>query len=279
MHEQTSPERPGGGVARPDLTQSIVRAEKAADRPPHYLLIACAVLHRECYHCASVSRNIIDVRLCEKALHDIGAPRMSDRLQQEIDAADGGGYDAILLAYGLCNHGTVGLHARVPIVAPRAHDCITLLMGSKEKYLEYFNRHPGTYYHSCGWVERSTSAFDNPDSTTTRMGISTYQQYVEKFGEDNAKYLMETLGMMANYDTFAYIDTAVGDFAAYKAEVERAAARAGLKYSEVPGSVDLLLRLVNGEWADEDFLVISPGTTSRPTNDARIIGPAPLGAA
>ena len=32
-------------------------------KPKHFMLIACAVLHRECYYCASISKNIIDVKL------------------------------------------------------------------------------------------------------------------------------------------------------------------------------------------------------------------------
>ena len=277
MQDKVLPPETGGDTGQV-RTQTIVRAGETLQRPARLVLIGCAVLHRECHYCAAVSRNIVEVRLCEKALHDIGAGRMSARLQAEIDAVDTGAYDAILLAYGLCNNGMVGLHAKVPIVAPRAHDCITLLMGSKEKYLEYFNRNPGTYYHSSGWVERSTSSFDNPDSTTTRMGISTYQEYVDKYGEENAKYLMETLGMMANYDKFAYIDTGVGNFPAYKAEVRQAAAKNGWKFEEIPGSVDLLLRLVNGEWADDDFLVIPPGDTIEPTHDKKIIRLACSGA-
>jgi hypothetical protein len=51
-----------------------------------YMLIACAVLYRECYYCAALSRNTVDVRLCEKGLHDVGAERMSARLLAEIDA-------------------------------------------------------------------------------------------------------------------------------------------------------------------------------------------------
>ncbi len=191
------------------------------EKPKHYMLISCAVLYRECYYCAALSKNIIDIKLCEKGLHDIGAAKMSTRLQSKVDDIDPNNYDAILLAYGLCSNGTMGLRSKIPIVLPRAHDCITLLIGSKEKYLQYFNQNPGTFYRSSGWIERETSSLDNPESTVSQMGISTYQEYVEKYGEDNAKYLMETLGSMAHYDKLAYIDTGVGNFQHYKNDVKK----------------------------------------------------------
>ena len=111
-----------------------------------YLMIACAVLARECYHCAAKSRNLIDLKIVEQGLHDIGEEKMSSALQSEIDAADQENYEAILLAYGLCNNGVRNLRADIPIILPRAHDCITLLMGSNTGYLKYFNEHPGTFF-------------------------------------------------------------------------------------------------------------------------------------
>ena len=42
------------------------------------------------------------------------------------------GYEAILLGYARCNDGLVGVTARdIPLVIPRAHDCITFFFGSR----------------------------------------------------------------------------------------------------------------------------------------------------
>jgi hypothetical protein len=59
---------------------------------------------------------------------------MSARIQESIDRVDPARHEAVLLGYGLCNNGVVGLHAPVPLVISRAHDCITLLLGSRERY-------------------------------------------------------------------------------------------------------------------------------------------------
>ena len=73
------------------------------------------------------------------------------------------GYDAILLGYALCGRGTEGLRAgKTQLVLPRAHDCIGLLMGSRQRYQAYFDTHPGVYFRSPGWVENQSSGSDSP---------------------------------------------------------------------------------------------------------------------
>ncbi len=237
-----------------------------------FILISCAVLARECYHCASLSKNIIDLRILEQGLHDIGENKMTSALQKEIDSIDNENYDAILLAYGLCNNGICNLHAEIPLVAPRAHDCITLLMGSKEEYQKYFYEHPGTFFRSSGWIERSKDNLSNPESTTRKMGMGSYEEYVETFGEENAKYLMETLGNhLRNYSKLTYIDTGMANTEQQKEESRAWTKEQNWQYSEYEGTTRLLMMLMNGEWNESEFLVIEPGKTIRPSYDDGII--------
>lgn len=239
--------------------------------PKRFLLIACAILHRECHACAARSKNLITLRLCEKGLHDIGAKKMSARLQAEVDAASPKEYDAILLGYGLCNNGTEGLRSGLPIIMPRAHDCITLLLGSKERYMDYFNKNAGTYYRSPGWIEYGDSCLANPDSTVTQMGMTPYEEYVAKYGEENAKYLMETLGMTKHYSKLAYIDTGVGDIARYRDLSTNEAKEKGFEYEEIPGDTGILQRMMDGDWDEKEFLVIRPGQAMKPSHDDNVI--------
>jgi len=95
-------------------------------------LLACEILYRETCAAIARSRNRVDVEFLPKGLHDLGQEGMNRRLQDELAAVDGSQYDAVLFGYGLCSNGLVGLAAtRIPLIVPRAHDCMTLFLGSK----------------------------------------------------------------------------------------------------------------------------------------------------
>ncbi|HSW43038.1 MAG TPA: DUF1638 domain-containing protein, partial [Patescibacteria group bacterium] len=101
------------------------------------LALTCEVLARSVYLCAARSPHVVDVHLHRRGLHD-DPPNLRALLQAEIDAA-GTPYDAIVLAYGLCGAATAGLRAAsIPLVVPRAHDCITLFLGSRDRYTAEF---------------------------------------------------------------------------------------------------------------------------------------------
>lgn len=239
-----------------------------------YKIIACEVLFREICFCASQSRNIIDTAFLSQGLHDLGSRKMSTGLQEEIDKVDLTKYDAILLGYGLCNNGIIGLRSSLPIVVPRAHDCITLLLGSKEKYKEYHSENAGTFFKSTGWIERDTNANENEDSVTSQLGMNkTYKEYVELYGEENAKYLLETMGdLMSSYDRYTYIDTDIGNFNRYKELIKQQAKEKNWNYNELNGNTSLLMKLLDGDWDEDDFLVVPPDKTIKPTFNDDIVG-------
>ncbi len=240
----------------------------------HYILISCAVMARESYYCAAISKNIIDIVMLDQGLHDIGEAGMVAELQKAIDAVNIEKYDAILLGYGLCNNGIRGVHAELPLVIPRAHDCITLLMGSKERYREYFDNNPGTFYKSTGWVERVKHNLSNPDSTTSKLGMTTYEEYAKQYGEENAAFLVEALeGGLNHYDRMTYIDTGIVDFEEHTNDAKDMALERNWKFERYKGDHSLMLAMVNGDWNTEVFLVLKPGETVVSTHDDDIIGP------
>jgi hypothetical protein len=52
----------------------------------------------------------------------------------------------------------------------------------------------------------------------------TYPEYVQQYGEENAKYLMESFGdCLKNYQKLAYIDSHVGDSSKFKELARRQA--------------------------------------------------------
>src|SRR3990167_1533040 len=97
-----------------------------------YRLIACEVFFRE--FCAALADcpHVVDVEFVAQGLHDRPGATMAAALQERVCACDANGYDALLLGYALCNNGIAGICAgRTPLVVTRAHDCITLFLGSR----------------------------------------------------------------------------------------------------------------------------------------------------
>lgn len=245
--------------------------------PRRFKLIVCDIMLREACYCIARSNNIIDPLFMGKGLHNLGDCKMRRILQEEIEKVEKNRYDAILLGYGLCNNGIISLHASLPLVVPRAHDCITLLLGSKEKYRDYFDRNPGTYYQSPGWLERDVAEYKDETTVTQQLGLRSYQDYVAEYGEENAKYIMETLGGGLQYYTkLAYIDTGIGDFPDYEQRSQEQAAQNGWAYEKLEGSCELLQRLLDGQWDSREFAVIYPGHAVQPTHNEEIITSADM---
>ena len=245
------------------------------------IIIACEIVYREINYCISQSENMVDARFMKKGLHDIGCEKMSEFLQEEIASIPRNGYDAILLGYALCNNGIVNLRSEhAPLVVPKAHDCITLLMGSKERYKAYMDKHPGTYFRSTGWLERNSAELDDegkPKSVMTQLGLNkSHEEYVAEYGEENAKYIMEVMGGgLEHYDTLAYIDIEeLGGFRELEKEAAREAAEKGWELLEMRGDIGLLKRLIDGKWNEDEFLVLPPGKTIQPSHDGEVIKPA-----
>jgi len=183
-----------------------------------------------------------------------------DKLRAEVQKAldntqdiQGRPYDASLLGYGLCSNGIVGLSAKIPIVVPRGHDCITLLLGSKDKYQEYFDSHRGVYWYSAGWIESGKQPSQERYETLLR-------EYTAKYGEDNAQYLMEVeQSWIKEYNWATYIDWGLTDSEEYKDYTKRCAEFLKWKYAELQGNPDLMQRFVDGRWSDAEFLIVKPG--------------------
>jgi len=243
-------------------------------------LISCEIFFREM--CATLARypNQIDVVFLPKGLHDIGAKPMRERLQAAVDQVDAGRYEAILLGYGLCGMGTSGLEARrLPIVIPRAHDCITLFLGSKERYLEYFNSNPGVYFETTGWLERGNGFAPSGQLPTQHLAglAATYQELVDKYGEENAQFLFQELGdLTRKYGRFTFIEMGIEPDDRFERQTREEAARRGWKFEKIPGDLSLIRRLTDGPWDEEDFLVLQPGHRVAAANNDRILKAEPI---
>jgi hypothetical protein len=242
-------------------------------------LVSCEVLYRELCHLIARSPNQIDCRFLPKGLHDIGSLGMVERLQAAVDAADLPGYDAILMGYALCNNGIAGLRARtLPLVIPRGHDCMTMFFGSRDRYMDYFQNNPGTYFLTSGWIERGEATGELKQiSIPNKNGMDmTFEQLVEKYGEENARFLYEELcDTTRHYSRITYIAMGVEPPDHFEKLAGERAQKHNWKFDRVDGSLSLLERMIAGSWNDEDFLVVPPGHRVVSTYDDRIIRAEP----
>jgi hypothetical protein len=258
-----------------------------ADKRRMFLkVMACEIALRELCFAGARSPHLLDFEFLTQGHHDVPAAGRAD-LQQRINAVPAGKYDAILLGYGLCSNMLVGLRtAHTPVVIPRAHDCITFFLGSKARYQEHFAAHPGTYYYTAGWLEcrRRRGLEDNagiflPANSATGVK-ATYEGWVKKYGEEQARYLMEVLGSWSEgYTHGMLIDFEFVKHLGLDQEVRAICAQRGWQFETTAGDLRLLEKMVNGEWDVGEFLILRPNEELAASYDEGIIGTRAAGQA
>ena len=172
--------------------------------------------------------------------------RMTQVLQRAIDGVSESVAE-IVLGYGLCSNGVVGLRAkRQPLVVPRAHDCVALLLGSRDAYREAFARRPGSYYLTAGWL------------ASERDPLGTLEQdYVPRVGREDGEWALRE--ELKNYTHIVYLRTQSEANDVHRARAQANARFLDLQLEEVEGSRDYLQRLLEGPHEPPDFITIAPG--------------------
>jgi len=233
--------------------------------------LACEALARMAYVCAAHSPHIVDVELSRIGLHN-DPGELRGYIQSRIDSVSVENYDAVVLAYGVCGKATIGLTAReIPVVIPRAHDCITLFLGSRERYSAEIEDCPGTYWYSRDYVERGLGTGVALSLGAGDGSSTTYEDYVRKYGRANADYLMEVMGAwQQHYQRAAFIDVGVGSDIETADRALKDALERGWAFEQIAGALNLIEMLLQGDWRDE-FLVVEPGRQIMMTYSTEIV--------
>ncbi|MGA7710903.1 MAG: DUF1638 domain-containing protein [Rhizomicrobium sp.] len=226
---------------------------------------------------AAQAKSAITFRQLEMGLHERTAQALHEALQSAID--DTMDCDAIAIGYGLCNSGIIGLQSRrVPLVIPRAHDCVGMLLGGSQRYLAELEAQPGTYFQSAGWLENSSTNRDirQPDFTFGPNSNVTRERLVERYGEDNADYLLgEFDGFTKHYERLAFIATPIPENLHWETMAKRIAAEKNWSFERLRGDLGWLRRLLDGEWNEREFLTVQPGERVIRMPDEFLIGAEP----
>ena len=205
------------------------------------LIIACGVLEAEL---RAVSIPGVRLEFLEQGLHRT-PDKMPAVIQEKIHQADDE-IDYIVLGYGLCGNGIVGVKAeKQPLVVPRAHDCIGLYLGSLEAHLRETRKAPGTYFLTRGWIEQGKSP------------LVLFEEYVQRYGRQMAEWAFRE--EYKNYTRLVLVDTGAYDLAAHRDYARKTAAFLGVAYEEIKGSPAYFEKMVRGQWDGGDFIVLQPG--------------------
>ncbi len=207
------------------------------------LVLACSVMEKEI---RQFQNGQMELKTFDYGLHRT-PENMAEALQGEIDQISGEDYDQIVLGYGLCSNGIVGVHSKKhTLVIPRVHDCITLFLGSIESYRNQSAEHPGTYYLTPGWIERGETP------------LSKYGSYAKSYGDETARWVLHE--EMKNYTRVAFINTGVYEIDFYRKIAQQNAEFLNLSFQELEGCPTLFRELVCGPW-EKSFLVIEKGNS------------------
>lgn len=213
------------------------------------VIIACRVLQ-------SLLESLLPPELASQVIfQEYGLHRLPDKmrtaLQEAIDSIETPSF--IVLGYGLCGNGLHGLKAgKHTLLVPRADDCIAILLGSRERYMQEFEAEPGTYYLSKGWLECGSHP------------LGEYEEYVEKYGQEEAAWVMDM--QYQHYRRLVLVAHSEEEMERYRPEAVRVAqycARWNMRYEEILGSEGYVRRLVAAagapDEAGDEFLIVRPG--------------------
>lgn len=214
-------------------------------------ILACKVFEEELL---SMGVDHDSATWLEMGLHD-----QPDNLRREIESAIKSAeanprVDRILLAYGLCGNGLIGVRAgRVPLVLPHSHDCISILLGGIRRHEDLLKNSPGIYFYSPGWIrERRVPGPDREAFIRKR--------YEERYPDDPD--MVDDL-VEADSETFshhqcaAYVDMTGNQEA--EEYCKQCAKSLGWEFRRLESDPSMLHDLVHGPHDPERFLQVPPG--------------------
>ncbi|MDT3699916.1 MAG: DUF1638 domain-containing protein [Thermincola sp.] len=206
------------------------------------VIITCQTIQREVNLAISETGVDYPILLVDSGLHNF-PDQLGKAIQDQIDKVDN--TDTILMAFGFCGNGLLGIKARkARLIIPRADDCITLMLGSYE-VRKKVQKEVGTYFLTKGWLEYE------------RNIISEYEGCVLRYGQARALRVMKI--MLNHYRRLMVIDTKAYQLDEILNKTESFAAAMGMQHEQYVGSMRFLNKLLAGPWGPEEFIILEPG--------------------
>ena len=208
------------------------------------VILACSSMARQVAAAQRKMGTDYPVRCVDRRYH---AEPKEMRLKL-IEALGGlaGEFDTVLVAMGFCGGSWESVSAPVRVVAPRADDCITILLNTDGAPHENL-KEPGHIYIR--------------DTDTGRYSLEGLRESVcERYGREQGLALFDK--WFASYTHADIIDTGTYDSRAedFLAQARRGAEITRCELRHVPGGSVVLEKLVSGDW-DDLFVVAEAGET------------------
>jgi len=203
-------------------------------------IIACEVMKEELL--AITPKNQVEYEFIPMKLH-LYPQKLHKELQDILDRSLG--FSKIIIAFGLCGGATKNLKASdTPLIIPRIHDCLPILLGSRAAYEHFVTEEKGTFYLSCGWM------------ITEKNILSEHQRVCEKYGEKKALRVLDR--MYDSYKKVLFIHTGCTEEEITMQQSKEIAELLKLRYDTVQGNDAYLQKIVNGPWDEDYFAHIAP---------------------
>ncbi len=208
-------------------------------------IVACRVMEPE-FEAVRKNHDNAEILYLDQGLHRT-PQKMAAQVQSLVDQAAEAA-DRIVLGYGLCSNGIVGVQARQQgLIVPRCHDCIAFFLGSPKAYLEDFNSRPGTYYLTPGWIAERK----DPLSIIR-------EEYEPRFGRETAEWVKRE--ELKHYTHLVLINTGVAAIEPLQKIARENAQFFNMQYVEIEAeSLAYFNKLVKGPYDSHEFIHLSPG--------------------
>lgn len=214
------------------------------DKVKPKVIVACQIMEPELEMIRKETERV-EIRYLDQGLHR--RPQdMPAKVQEHIDSV-GENAGRIVLGYGLCSNGIVGVKARhQELIVPKSHDCIAFFMGSPEIYRRRFEESPGTYYLTLGWIAEKKDP----------LGI-VEEEYMPKFGRETSMWVMGE--ELKHYTTIALVNTGTMEAEPLRQRAMENARVFGKEFLEIPGDLTYFRKLVLGPYPEDEFFHLPPG--------------------
>ena len=207
------------------------------------LVISCKMLSDELHKVCEGKKNIPRIIELERGMHN-NPKRLQEILQEQIH--ENQDVDEIVLTYGLCGNGTLGLMSpKTKLIIPKFDDCISQLL-----YQDCIGRkkrsevQKGHLYVTRGWTLDQEAI------------LPQCQNILSIYGADTGKEIINQI--YGGYQQISIIDTKAYDMHQVENYVKNIKKYLNVEVENVCGSTDILEKIISGNY-DDNFIILSPG--------------------